>query len=200
MKKRNMILAGILSASMMMSMGGAAAVYAEEATATEAAAAEESKSEETAAEKAETPAAEDAAGQTESNTSDQQKSGLPPVFGMGNRMMQPPMNGQAPQQGQNGRGMMPNENGAFGAKATAPFFKPNEKPETKPDADDAVKNERDPWGTTDTDPYDAANDPANGQGQMPQGFPRSLLFPFMTLYTRRVCLYNFPQYKSMFLF
>ena len=64
MKKRNMILAGILSASMMMSMGGAAAVYAEEATATEAAAAEESKSEETAAEKAETPAAEDAAGQT----------------------------------------------------------------------------------------------------------------------------------------
>ena len=32
MKKRNMMLAGILSASMLMSMSGAAAVYAEEET------------------------------------------------------------------------------------------------------------------------------------------------------------------------
>ena len=119
--------------------------------------------------------------------------------------MQPPKVGEAPQDQQNNNdgnttqpeqgseenaktddsnkpelhdGNIPNENGARGPKAVSRFFKPNEKPETQPDADKAADDRRDPWGTTDSDPFDSENDPADRQmmdgapqdenGQVPQ--------------------------------
>ena len=112
--------------------------------------------------------------------------------------MQPPKAGQAPQDQQNNDGNttqpeqgseenaetddtvgsrnfmtgmnIPNENGARGPKAVSRFFKPNEKPETQPDADKAADDRRDPWGTTDSDPFDSENDPADRQ--MMDGAPQ----------------------------
>ena len=183
MKKKTLILAGILSGSMMLTMGTAMTASAEEANTTLTVAVEKT---------------------TENADSEKvQGKGMPPAFRLRDRSMQPPKenpqrntdqqksgndgSGNQSKTDENGMpalpdGKTPNENGATGSKATSRFFKPNEKPQTKPDAENAAKDARDPWGTTDKDPYDAEHDPANGEamkddrqamqnenGQPPQG-------------------------------
>ena len=183
MKKKTLILAGILSGSMMLTMGSAMTARAEEENTALTVAAEETTEN---AENKEAPG-----------------KGMPPAFRLRDRSMQPPKENQQnntdqqksgnagnenqPKADESGKpalpdGKTPNENGATGSKATSRFFKPNEKPQTKPDAEKAAKDARDPWGTTDKDPYDAEHDPANGEamkddrqamqnenGQPPQG-------------------------------
>ena len=203
MKKRTLLLAGILSGSMMLSMGGAMSASAEEKTSAQTTEAADAKSTDASQDAESTDASQetkstDASQNAESTDASQEaRKPMPPAFRMRDRAMQPPQN-QPEQKQDNGSengseeknaqpemngsnktalpdGKTPNENGACGSKATSRFFKPKDKPETKPDAEDAVKNARDPWGTTDTDPYDAEKDPANGQapqgenGQAPQG-------------------------------
>ena len=186
MKRRNLILAGILSGSMMLSMGGAMAAGAEETTAQTAVQDSSSDEADTAASTAEDQDTDQTAESTKSgNDTKQQEPGgkrMPPAFRMRDRAMQTPLAGQAPQDQQNNNdgnttqpeqgseenaetddsnkpelhdGNIPNENGARGSKAVSRFFKPNEKPETKPDADKAADDRRDPWGTTDRDPFDS---------------------------------------------
>ena len=103
MKKRNMMLAGILSASMLMSMSGAAAVYAEEGTIATTITAEKPQEVD--------PAAKDAAEKKDSSTeatgekkdsntdvTDQKQENCPQSFRKGDRMMPPQNNnGQQPQ-------------------------------------------------------------------------------------------------------
>ena len=208
MKKRTLLLAGILSGSMMLSMGGAMSASAEEKTSAQTTEAADAKSTDASQDAESTDASQetkstDASQNAESTDASQEaRKPMPPAFRMRDRAMQPPQN-QPEQKQDNGSengseeknaqpemngsnktalpalpdGKTPNENGACGSKATSRFFKPKDKPETKPDAEDAVKNARDPWGTTDTDPYDAEaeKDPANDQapqgenGQAPQG-------------------------------
>ena len=164
MKKKTLILAGILSGSMMLTMGTAMTASAEEANTTLTVAVEKTTEN---AENKEAPG-----------------KGMPPAFRLRDRSMQPPKenpqrntdqqksgndgSGNQSKTDENGMpalpdGKTPNENGATGSKATSRFFKPNEKPQTKPDAENAAKDARDPWGTTDKDPYDAEHDPANGE-------------------------------------
>ena len=183
MKKKTLILAGILSGSMMLTMGTAMTASAEEANTTLTVAVEKTTEN---AENKEAPG-----------------KGMPPAFRLRDRSMQPPKENQQnntnqqksgndgnenqPKANESGKpalpdGKTPNENGATGSKATSRFFRPNEKPQTKPDAEKAARDARDPWGTTDKDPYDAEHDPANGEamkddrqamqnenGQPPQG-------------------------------
>lgn len=198
MKKRTLILAGILSGSMMLTMGTAMSASAEEANTTLTVAAEETtentenkenKENKEAPDKAsENAESKEAPGKASENAESKEApdKAMPPAFRLRDRSMQPPKenpqnNNNAGQQesgntgsenqqktDENGKpalpdGKTPNENGATGSKATSRFFKPNEKPQTKPDAENAAKDARDPWGTTDKDPYDAEHDPANGE-------------------------------------
>lgn len=210
MKKRTLLLAGILSGSMMLSMGGAMSASAEEKTSAQTTEAADAKSTDASQDAESTDASQetkstDASQNAESTDASQEaRKPMPPAFRMRDRAMQPPQN-QPEQKQDNGSengseeknaqpemngsnktalpdGKTPNENGATGSKATSRFFKPSEKPQTKPDAEKAAKDARDPWGTTDKDPYDAEHDPANGEamkddrqamqnenGQPPQG-------------------------------
>ena len=235
MKKKTLILAGILSGSMMLTMGSAMTARAEEGNAALTVAAEETtenaENKETpgkASENAESKEAADKASENAESKEAPDKAsenveskealdkpsesaenkeapgkGMPPAFRLRDRSMQPPKENQQnntnqqksgndgnenqPKANESGKpalpdGKTPNENGATGSKATSRFFRPNEKPQTKPDAEKAARDARDPWGTTDKDPYDAEHDPANGEamkddrqamqnenGQPPQG-------------------------------
>ena len=94
MKRRNLILAGILSGTMMLSMGGAMAAGAEETTAQTAVQNSTSDDTDSAAgttEKQDTDQTAESA-KSGSDAKQQEKNGkrMPPAFRMRDRAMQPP--------------------------------------------------------------------------------------------------------------
>ena len=100
MKKRTLILAGILSGSMMLTMGTTMTASAEEANTTLTVAAEEAtenaKNKETpgkASENAESKEASDKASENAENKEAPGK-GMPPAFRLRDRSMQPPKENQ----------------------------------------------------------------------------------------------------------
>lgn len=103
-----MMLAGILSASMLMSMSGAAAVYAEEETPATTIKTEQPQEVDPAAEDAaeEKDRSTEATGEKkDSNTdvTDQKQENCPPEFRKGNRMMPPQNNNGWTPRGNKGR-------------------------------------------------------------------------------------------------
>lgn len=193
MKRKNMLLAGILSAAMVMSGGGAIAAYAEEtgseavvtenkdaaenadAAATDTDTAEEgadttAENGDAAAEKAES--ADEKTEETEKQA-DANNSGStqPPAFRMRDRLMQPPQSmpgsrndAGAPTEEQKPEGGQ--LQGKDGAKEAFRRFMPGRMPENRPDGQNGAQDDRmKPWEVGNMDPF---RGPQENNSQMPQ--------------------------------
>lgn len=89
MKKRTLLLAGILSGSMMLSMGGAMSASAEEKTSAQTTEAADAKSTDASQDAESTDASQNA---ESTDASQEARKPMPPAFRMRDRAMQPPQN------------------------------------------------------------------------------------------------------------